>query len=818
MFDIREFINFNPKGRAICPACAITKGADYKTTTLTLIPNTDGAYKCHRGCTPEDIRAALGQEKERILPTALAQTKTPTGSTTITPQKIREAHDRLMASDGPAKQWLHDRGIDDGLIQRHQLGIGRAKVGDRHLYAISIPLPANADGTQFWQKKRIAPWLSKEEQPADYSPWSQYGIPPQVFLTWLPAGAKETWLCEGEWDAMLLGKLLRDANVDIAVASFTCGASTVPPKEQLDLLPGTVAIFYDRNDKPLKNGKIPGDEGAKKVAAALGDRGRIAQVPMPEGCDHHGWDVSDAINAKYGLTDFTAAAVGAIAPPPEQAPATANPLKANLEWNDDLLDTAPDYTEWLVPDLLTANELFLLASGPRTGKSLLSMSLSLAVAQGSEFMGRPTTQGAVLYVVCEDSRAKIKEREIAQGWSKGLPVAWLRKFKLSEMRHLRDLVAEMDPRLVVIDTLSRVKDAGISESSAEMSQVLEPLQEMAEELNTCVVLVHHTGKVNVENMDRIDIFETVRGSSAIRAVCRGSMIIGKQGENFRLFSENGWGKQDLNIALDAHTWTWRLVGEWAPTIDGSQREAVLSYLTTVESATLDQIHEALRRIDKASLYVVLDRLRTSEKADERVIKEGKRKAYTYRLEHKGRIEQLNIVLNSANSSPISARDLSLTKNDFVPGGGDHRKPDQSSESYNDQLLPNDQVSTHTKVLNKGQKQPSNPDAEGVSAYLTPAKTRTSKKPKSPDTEGLQRIEHCIEQNPKPDHLEAKPDHRGVNPGSKVRYAGRNFLFTRLCGDKHLSIDAVAGDQATVTHEDWLVPQTIPVKELKPIRR
>jgi hypothetical protein len=85
------------------------------------------------------------------------------------------------------------------------------------------------------------------------------------------------------------------------------------------------------------------------------------------------------------------------------------------------MERAPDYVEWLVNDILNANELFLLAAG----KSLLAMRLSRAVACGTKFLDRPVMQGPVIYVNLEDADAKIKERVEAQQWPEGVPVHWL---------------------------------------------------------------------------------------------------------------------------------------------------------------------------------------------------------------------------------------------------------------------------------------------------------------------------------------------------------------------------------------------------------
>jgi hypothetical protein len=654
MFRIFEHVEFDQQGRAVCPACQL-EGKTRKKN-LSLIPNTEGAYKCHRGCTPDEIRAALGADRPKQVPQALAK---PHAKTTVSPQRIREAHDLLMTHAGDrARKWLNDRGITDEMIQRYQLGLGRSKQGKSMVPAISIPIPADEQGTAYHQKKRIAPW--EPAPPDDWQAWSQKGIPPKPWFTWLPAEAESTWVCEGEWDAILLGCEARQAELPIAICTFTCGAGTVPSELELAKLPGPVAIFYDRNDKPTNHGLVPGEAGAAKLAKALGSRGRIAQVPMPAGCTVAGWDVSDSINSGYGIDDFLSAAEQASELAADETK-PANPIRGRLVWNDDLIARAPDYTEWLVPDILTANELFLLAAGPRAGKSLLAMTLAKAVAEGSEFLGRPTTQGRVVYVCLEDNDTKLKEREQAQGWGEGLPVAWLQKFKLSELPHLREVIEELDPRLVVIDTLSRVKDSSISESSAEMSQLLEPLQEMARDLECCVLLVHHTGKVNLDNADAIDVFDTIRGSSAIRAVCRGTLILAADDRCYRLCYENGWGKADLKVVLDANTLTWRLIGQWNPIVNGSQKDAVIDYLKQHLSASIDQMHRDLD-IPKDSLYKVLSRLATSDITEEKVVKKGQRRCYVYSLElfHSTKalldtIGQSNTLSNSANPDTTSDR-------------------------------------------------------------------------------------------------------------------------------------------------------------------
>jgi DNA-binding IscR family transcriptional regulator len=579
-----------------------------------------GAYKCHRGCTPDQIRGAIGAEKHQALPPATS-TKTPSAKVLVSPPKVKEATDRLLTQSTHALKWLMERGITPEMAEHYRLGVVRCRVGDStkdskfsHLPAVVIPLP-NPDGTAYFQKKRVLPWGEESDRPDGYQAWSQYGIPQMVYTTHQPEQPTETWLCEGEWDAIMLGWAVRHSALknDIQVSAFTCGAGNVPPGAELDRLAGDVVIFYDHDE--------PGQKGAAKVAARLKERCRVATVPAAGDDIPDGWDISNALAA--GLFDqINTAAADAT---PWQAPKGNNPLRPRLITNDELLRRAPDYTDWLVDDLLTADELFLLAASPRAGKSLMAMTLAKAVATGGRFLGRPVSKGAVLYIRCEDSETKTKERELKQGWEAGLPVYWLDKFKLSELPHLEELVEELGVRLVVLDTLSRIRDSAISESSAEMSQLLEPLQEMCKRQRCTGLLVHHTGKVNLNNAGDVDVFDTIRGSSSIRATCRGTLILAADERNYRLAVENGWGKLDLQIILDANTLEWRLLGNWmGPNVDLNQKDRVLAYMNQVASASIDQIAEATN-LPKKSLYEVLKRLQ----AEDLIEKRGERMQAVY---------------------------------------------------------------------------------------------------------------------------------------------------------------------------------------------
>ena len=610
-FNICSYVDVDARNRAICPLCIRDKGDRFNKRNLSV--REDGAYHCHRCAQTygnqftSELRLALGVPKQTTIPAAfvpsspgpivLAQSsnvvKVKGFGATVSADQVKEDQEKLQHSNGKEIDWLGRRGFSPQMIDYYQLGKTRFQRGKNKqtYWGISIPIPAG-DGT-YYRKSRLAPWITGRYRPEDLEDWNQKGITKQVFFSWNPPGAEQTFLCEGEWDAMMLGwRMMNHPQGDkIAVASFTCGCSAVPDQAELSRLPGQVIIFYDRNDEPGVNGRKPGEEGAKKVAIAIGDRALIGSVPMlEEDSNIKGWDISDALTRGFDVEDIIEAAKDATKAPPAERP--PNALRDRLVTFEELVDRTSDTQEWLVPELLTSNELFIIAAGPRQGKSLIGLTLAHAVATGGIFLGRPVPQGRVIYANLEDSDLKVKERLQAQGWGReAMRNAYaLDSFKLSEIGDLEGLAEELNPRLIVLDTLSRIRDDRFSEDKSEMGKLLEPLQDLARRRDCCVIVIHHTTKVTVENADSVDVFSLMRGSGAIRATARGSWVLASApgGVGQRLFIEHGWGKQDLRIFLDEKTLEWKAINEWNPQVDENQRERVYQFLLVVKQATVAQ--------------------------------------------------------------------------------------------------------------------------------------------------------------------------------------------------------------------------------------
>lgn len=331
-FNITDWLEFR-NGRASCPCCEIQKGK--LNSNLSLVPGSNGAYKCHAGHTPAEIRSVLGaslHHRPSSLSDSLPRLGTksphlvpdlPNRDFTVDESYVRRSVERLLHHQGSPQQkalaWLEGRGFTGEMIEHYQLGLEQLTVKPdknnpekKEIYwAIAIFIPVPGRTGRYYKKMRVAPWFTGDERPDYLSRWSQYGVPTTIWFTHLPSSATQTWFAEGEWDAMRLGWIASSWGEKVAIACSTGGCGAVPHQDQLEKLPGLVTIFYDRNDEQKLNGTRSGDEGALKLASALAGRGRVALVPMPDDCDVKGWDVSNALDDGFGWSDFEKAAAAA---------------------------------------------------------------------------------------------------------------------------------------------------------------------------------------------------------------------------------------------------------------------------------------------------------------------------------------------------------------------------------------------------------------------------------------------------------------------------------------------------------------------------
>ncbi|MCX5473662.1 AAA family ATPase [Alcaligenes sp. A-TC2] len=216
---------------------------------------------------------------------------------------------------------------------------------------------------------------------------------------------------------------------------------------------------------------------------------------------------------------------GGIAPPePEDDfevwDEVEEPAQPTQRWrflSIDELEALPP-PRWLVPGVLVEGSLAAIYGAPESGKSFLAVDMSMAVASGLDWHGRPVERGAVLYIAAEGAPGLGKR---VRAW-KVEHCAQGREFAFHLMRDDLNLAAEKDGgvrnfvqavtdelgplRLIVIDTLNQTA-AGADENSAkDMGRYIASMKRLRDATGAAVVVVHHSGK---------DLSKGMRGSTAL---------------------------------------------------------------------------------------------------------------------------------------------------------------------------------------------------------------------------------------------------------------------------------------------------------------
>lgn len=169
----------------------------------------------------------------------------------------------------------------------------------------------------------------------------------------------------------------------------------------------------------------------------------------------------------------------------------------------------PSETSWLVRSYLERDCLAVWFGDSQAGKSFVAIDLSLHIAHGLKWCGKRTHQGLVLYIAAEGKHG-LKRRIKAWHEFHNLPlkrnmVVRTVPAKLCDIAHTQDLVKqiklflnEVNPVLIVVDTLNRNFGNGDENKTQDMSLFVDGMNELKLATNSCVLAPHHVGHTNKE--------------------------------------------------------------------------------------------------------------------------------------------------------------------------------------------------------------------------------------------------------------------------------------------------------------------------------
>lgn len=198
---------------------------------------------------------------------------------------------------------------------------------------------------------------------------------------------------------------------------------------------------------------------------------------------------------------------------------------------DDIAEPEP-----LIKGFLDADTIARMTGKSGHGKSFIMLDMAGCIATGQDWHGHAVKQGLVVYMVAEGTRGwKRRMRAWESRHNHGVPIPdsgmLIVPFPIQTAEALNwqtfvQVMSEMKPVLVVLDTQARVT-VGVDENDAtEMGKFVEKMEQIRRATGACVLAVHHLGHAG----------EHGRGSTAVLGAL-GSEIRVKKTEKGKLTVE-----------------------------------------------------------------------------------------------------------------------------------------------------------------------------------------------------------------------------------------------------------------------------------------
>ena len=192
--------------------------------------------------------------------------------------------------------------------------------------------------------------------------------------------------------------------------------------------------------------------------------------------------------------------------------------------NADTLLYEPLEKPSFVVDGLIPTGLILFCGSQKIGKSWLMLKLCLCVSQGIPLWDMPTREGDVLYLCLEDTFCRIQDRlfRLTDEASGRLHFA-VASDKLSDglIVQLEDYLKEYpDSRLIVIDTLQKIRTASKDNAYASDYGDISLIKDFADRHSLAVIVVHHIRKQNDS-----DVFNKVSGTTGLTGSADATFVL-----------------------------------------------------------------------------------------------------------------------------------------------------------------------------------------------------------------------------------------------------------------------------------------------------
>jgi RecA-family ATPase len=274
--------------------------------------------------------------------------------------------------------------------------------------------------------------------------------------------------------------------------------------------------------------------------------------------------------------------------------------------------------KWIVPNLLPEGA-FLFAGAPKKGKSRIAIAIGVAVALGGvAFGGIKVQSGKVLYLSLEDGERRLKKRLQSMLHGHNIPDNLYLSSEwpsfdhggLSELEKWID--SHPDTRLIVVDTLKRVRPAGRPNAAVYDNDydAVAPLTELAQRHKIGILIVHHTRKQGSE-----DPFEMVSGSLGLTGAADGVIVLRSlprgAGTSLHIVGRDVEEKE-VALTWDKDQFTWIIRDNIDEFKRSEERNQIIDLLTAKGALSPKKISQLLNREGSATRKLLSAMLKDGE--------------------------------------------------------------------------------------------------------------------------------------------------------------------------------------------------------------
>ena len=261
---------------------------------------------------------------------------------------------------------------------------------------------------------------------------------------------------------------------------------------------------------------------------------------------------------------------------------------------------------WAVGGILPEG-FVCLAGRPKAMKSWTALKIVYAVQNGIDFLGHKTNKGDAIYFGLEDSKRRIKDRVEKLGFSHlkqpqivlGGDVPYL-GFGFEECLE-NWIKSKENPRLVVIDTLARIKPRQSKSSGTAYDSdnlLMNGIQKLAVQNNLTVMFITHLSKASQEYS-----FDKIQGSVGIQGMTDAMWMLDRGDGISTKASLKGRGRDilDFEYALtwDNESMSYNFEGNLVEINKNENRREIV--------VAMEQLHNDLKEVrpsDVAKYYGV----------------------------------------------------------------------------------------------------------------------------------------------------------------------------------------------------------------------